>query len=267
MNIEQLSTMTEADLQATADRHLLIIDGQYTSDMEKQYHVSQAQFFLAELDRRKQTQERVESGKIADRDYKLEKWVIWLIGAELVLAVVGLLFGWIEGAKQTKVLDQLNQSGAATAATLTALQKAQEASLDTQQHTLDNIITMNNALQDQLDQNLTGAIQYGGGMSGNGIYRVNLDNNGKDVLSLWGNKFGNNSPAMKKQPTILNPGDSVTLDISDLIAKAQKQQGSSGLNIPIELYLTRDDGTKYVAKGTILGNGYIPHMTTTRKQW
>lgn len=263
--------MTEAELQAKANEHLERLDmpmvGSIGTDTHKQYHLLRSQMFLAELDRRRQGKERIEGERIAARDYKLELWVIGLIGAELVLAVVGILFGWIEGAKQTKVLGQLNQSGAATAATLTALQKAQEASLNTQQHTLDNIIKMNNALQDQLDQNLTEAIQYGGGTSGNGVYTVSIGNNGKDILSLWGSKFGSNPPIMKKQPKILDPGSYVTFDISAVISKAQKQQGSSVLTMPFELYLTRDGGTKYVAKGMIQGNAYIPHMTTTRKQW
>jgi hypothetical protein len=100
---------------------------------------------------RKQAQERVESGRLAERDYKLEKWVIGLIGAELVLAVVAIIFGWVEGNKQMEILDKLNKSSAETAATLTALRQAQEASLATQKTTLDSIVAMNTALQDQLE--------------------------------------------------------------------------------------------------------------------
>jgi len=268
MDIEQLSTMTEADLQATADRHLLIIDHQYTNDAEKQYHVSQAQFFLAELDRRKQIQERVENGKIADRDYKLEKWVIWLIGAELVLAVVGILFGWIEGNQQTRVLDKLNKSSAETATTLTTLQKEQEAALDTQKHTLENIVAMNDALQDEIDLNMTGAIRWGGGGGDASHHQVlYFENEGRTVLSFWGSKFGNSPPTMEKRPKILNPATSVPITVPDLVVKAEKQEDTSVSTIPFELYLTRNNGTKYVAKGMIQGSGYIPTVTTTRKQW
>lgn len=84
--------------------------------MEKEHHVSQAQFLLAELDRRKQAKERIESEKIAARDYKLEHWVIGLIGAELLLALVGIVVGWVEGSKQMDVLDKLNKSSAENAA-------------------------------------------------------------------------------------------------------------------------------------------------------
>src|SRR5882762_7878983 len=168
MNLEQLSTMTETELRARANAHLEHLDIETESHQDKQHHVIQAQLYLAELNRRKQAWESDESAKIAKRDYKLELWVIVLIGAELVLAVVAIVVGWVEGAKQTKVLDELNRSSAATAVTLTAVRQAQEASLDTQKHTLDNIVTMNNSLQDELDLNFTEALQYGGGTTGGG---------------------------------------------------------------------------------------------------
>jgi hypothetical protein len=158
MNINELSTMTEIELQARANQHLEQLDNKFASEMEKEHHVSQAQFLLAELDRRKQAKERSESEKIAARDYKLELWVIGLIGAELLLALVGIIVGWVEGSKQMDVLDKLNKSSAETAATLTLLRQAQEAALDTQKHTLENIVTMNNALQDEMDFKFCGGV-------------------------------------------------------------------------------------------------------------
>ena len=162
MNIEQLSTITEIELHTRANAHLEHLDSATESEMTKEHHVAQAQFYLAELDRRKQAQERIDSGKIAQRDYKLELWVIGLIGAELVLAVLAIILGWVEGSKQMRVLDKLNESGTATAATLTAVRQAQEASLDTQKHTLENIMAMNDALQDEMDLNVTEAVQWTG---------------------------------------------------------------------------------------------------------
>ena len=116
MNLEQLSTMTESELHARANAHLEHLDIATESHMDKEHHVAQAQFYLAELDRRKQAQERIDNARTAQRDYVLEKWVIGLIGAELVLAVLAIVFGWVEGNKQMEVLDKLNNSGAETAA-------------------------------------------------------------------------------------------------------------------------------------------------------
>src|SRR5258708_7010184 len=243
MNIEQLSTMTESDLHARANAHLELLDRENLSEMTRQHHVSQAQFYLAELDRRKQTQERTESGRIAQRDYSLEKWVIGLIGAELVLAVVAIVFGWVEGNKQMDVLDKLNKSSAETAATLTAVRQAQEASLDTQRYTLDNIVAMNNALQDEMDLNFAEALQYSGGMTGGGHERVDFANNGRTTLFFWGSRFDGQSSKMQQKATALTPGKSVSFDVSDLI-KHLKQTSRSPfeMSIPFELYFKRENG-------------------------
>jgi hypothetical protein len=200
MNIEQLSTMSENDLHARANAHLELLDRENLSEMTRQHHVSQAQFYLAELDRRKQTQERTESGRIAQRDYTLEKWVIGLIGAELVLAVVAIVFGWVEGNKQMNVLDKLNKSSAETATTLTAVRQAQEASLETQKHTLENIVAMNNALQDELDLNFADVLQWTGG-SGDG--KFDISNRGKSNLFLWGSRFDGQPAVMQQQGTVI----------------------------------------------------------------
>jgi hypothetical protein len=269
MNIEQLSTMTEAELHARANRHLEHLDIEKESHQDKQHHAVQAQVFLDELERRKQERERTESERVGQRDYKMELWVIGLIGAELLIAGVGIFFGWIEGVTQTKVLDQLNKSSAETAATLTLLRQAQEAAFDTQKHTLENIVTMNNTLQDEIDLDSTRAIRWGGGggdVSGHQV--TSFDNDGRSVFWFWGSKIGNNPPTMEKQRRILEPGGYISITgFFESAAKAPKKQGDPSSPITFYLYLTRDNGTKYVAKGVMDGNGYIPNMTTTRKQW
>ncbi len=277
MNLEQLSTMTEAELQAKANEHLERLDVPMVvssaTETHKQYQIAQAQIFLAELDRRKQAKERIESEKIAARDYKLELWVIGLIGAELLLALVGIIVGWVEGSKQMDVLDKLNKSGAETAATLTTLQKEQEAALETQKHTLENIVAMNDTLQDEMDLHLTEAIQYSGGLSGPGHEEVDFANNGGSILSLWGSKFGDGPLTMRQRPKELTPGSSAPFDISHLVEKARKTMGTSTqASIPFELYIKRENGTKYVAKGTVQVNRnsnvtFIGKITTARQQW
>jgi hypothetical protein len=272
MNIDELSKMTERQLHARANAHLEHLDDGSKSEIEKEHHVSQAQFYLAEIERREQARERTASAKIARRDYKLELWVIGLIGAELVLAILGLIFGWVEEKKHIVVLNNLNQSSAATAATLTAVRQAQEASLDTQKHTLDNIVAVNNALQDEMDLNFTEALQYSGGISGGRVERVDFTNNGRANLFFWGSKFDGQSPKMQQKATVLMPGNSVSFEISDLIKKfVRTRKGSTVTLIPFELYFTRENGTKYVSKGTLQLNAnsslWIDRTTSTRKQW
>jgi hypothetical protein len=277
MNLEQLSTMTEAELQANANEHLERLDVPMVvssaTETHKQYQIAQAQIFLAELDRRKQAKERIESEKIAARDYKLELWVIGLIGAELLLALVGIIVGWVEGSKQMDVLDKLNKSSAETVATLTTLQKEQEAALETQKHTLENIVTMNDALQDEMDLNLTQAIQFGGsGGDANGVQKIYFANNSKVILFFWGSKFDGQSPKMQHKATSLPPGKSVGFEVAALIKHFLQTRGSPGeTSILVELYFKRENGTQYVARGVMQvnpnGTAWIDGMTSTRKQW
>jgi hypothetical protein len=272
MNLVQLSTMTEAELQAEANEHLGRLDapmvGSLTTETYKQYQIAQAQIFLSELDRRKQAKERVESEKIGVRDYKLELWVIALIGAELLLALVGVVAGWSEGRKQMDVLDKLNKSGAETAATLTTLRKEQEAALDTQKHTLENIVTMNDALQDEMDLNVTNAIIWNGiGGDASGHEVMGFANTGRTVLLLWGSKLGNESRTMRKQPIVVIPNTSFQIDVDRIMTK---KGATTQTTIPFELYFERRNGTKYVATGILQLNGNMPsvsRMTAGRAQW
>jgi hypothetical protein len=70
-----------------------------------------------------------------------------------LLAVVGIVIGWVKGSKQMEVLDKLNQSSAATAATLTAVRQAQEASLTTPEEHARQHHGDDDALQEQIDWN------------------------------------------------------------------------------------------------------------------
>jgi hypothetical protein len=261
MDMEQLSTMTEAELHARANAHLEHLDIETESHHDKEHHVSQAQFYLAELDRRDQAKERRASQRIARRDFWLEIGVIVLIGAEL-----------IEGNKQTAVLDKLNQSSAATAATLTAVRQAQEASLETQKHTLENITAMNDALQNESDLNLLDVLQCSGSDSQGHIY---LGNRGKASLFLWGSRYDSRSPVMQRTATVIPYGGSHTLDVSRLSKELFGETGDAPQRVvPYELYLKTANGKKYVGtssfqiariKGSLSIYGLA--ISITRKEW
>jgi hypothetical protein len=259
MNLEQLSTMTEAELQAKANEHLgqlalPTVQTPIATDMHMQQHVSQAQFFLAEIERRKQAKERIESERIAARDYKLELWVIGLIGAELVLALFGIIVGWVEGSKQMDVLDKLSKSGAETVATLTALQKEQEAALETQKNTLQNITAMNQAQQAELDVNFTGALRFTGVDSNQESLHFSLRNDGKASLFLWGMRFNGQPKQMYRKALELGPGDPYPIYFENLRKKLIGDMNEGAVFSPFEIYLKSPNGEKYIAKSTVFIN-------------
>ncbi len=59
VNIEQLRKMTESELRSKADAALEDIETATLSDQTKGERVAQAQFYLAEIARRSQEQERI----------------------------------------------------------------------------------------------------------------------------------------------------------------------------------------------------------------
>lgn len=218
--------------------------------MTKEHHVSQAQLYVAELNRR-------EDARNAARDYKMERWVIVLIAAELVLAVIGIITGWREGNnqirkvdKQIEILDTLNRSSAATADTLTAVRQAQEASLDTQEHTLDNIVAMNTALHDELVLNYAVSIALTYDES-----RPSLDlhNEGKTNLFLWGDKLDEQPPSIEKEPRIIAPGGFYFIHATDFKRQViDRQPKGLPYRATLYLYLKSANGKKYVAKSYLI---------------
>jgi hypothetical protein len=156
MNIEELSKMTESELRTRANVCLERLETE--SAMEREHHVAEAQFYLAEIRRRRQREERAEDAQIAHRDYKLEVWVIVLIGLEILLSIAGLIMSHVEAGNQTVVLnglktdlDNLNISSSNTAVTLASLATAQDSTLATEKQNATTISSMNSAMQNQLN--------------------------------------------------------------------------------------------------------------------
>jgi cell division protein FtsB len=273
--MEDPSKMSTEELRERASKCSENFDNPNMSNMEKEHLATLAQVYLGELDRRLQKEdrrlqaaERASSARHAKRDFGMESLVILLISAELAFAYVG----WREGKNQQEVFDELNKSSAETAKTLTAVREAQEASLETQKHTLEKLAAMNSALQDEMDLNITEALQYGGGSSGGGQERVDISNRGRTTLFLWGSKFDGQPPKMQQKATVLLPGNSATFDVFAVVKRfAPTSEGSTRTLVPFELYFTRENGTKYISKGTLQLNPnhslWIDRMTSTRKQW
>jgi hypothetical protein len=71
--------------------------------------VLEAQFYMAELDRREAALERAESRRIATRDFRMELIVIFLIGLELVMGIWGIVAATKESKEQAKIMDRVVQ--------------------------------------------------------------------------------------------------------------------------------------------------------------
>jgi hypothetical protein len=188
ISIEEIENLSEIQLRMRVNEwfaYLAVCGNEQRGGV-----VAQAEFYMRELERRENAavaardfrmseEDRRTNATIAARDlalaersHKMEKGVIWLIGAELLLALVGLVYGYIEGSKQQKVLEQMGKNTHDTAGILSGqgeilgkmntnthdtvdavgkLQSVQNDSLAAQQNTLRSIGRMNAALQQQLD--------------------------------------------------------------------------------------------------------------------
>jgi len=273
--MEDPSKMTMEELRERASKLSEKFDDPDVSDQTKEHWAALAQVYLGEIDRRfqaedrrLQTAERASSAWHAKRDFGMESLVILLIGAELAFAYVG----WREGKNQQKVFDQLNKSSAETARTLTAVREAQEASLETQKHTLDNLVAMNSALQDEMDLNITEALQFSGTRGGS-QEQISFSNRGRTTLFVWGSKFDGEPRKMQQKATVLFPNDSATFDVTAVVKRfVQTSGGSAPITIPFELYFKRENGTEYMSKGTLQvyqpnKNLWVERITSIRKQW
>jgi hypothetical protein len=115
MNVQAL---TEAELRQKAAECMK--DFETVTSLEKQDRLAEAQFYLAEIDRRHQAIDRRHSRWIEWRDLLLELLIIGLIGSEI-------RFARTEGDAQLGVLSKLQTSSEITAQTLKDVRKAQEA--------------------------------------------------------------------------------------------------------------------------------------------
>jgi len=89
--------------------------------LEAQSCVGEAQRRQAE---RTAERDRKRNEEIADRDHKLEVWVLRLIGLEIVLSVVGIIAGYQQGTVLDKQTTALTHMDSSTATTASAMQTA-----------------------------------------------------------------------------------------------------------------------------------------------
>lgn len=256
MNLKEFEKATKDELRQKASECFALAESEPSGD-DKIRHLLSAQFYLHEVEQREQS-------FISIRDLVLEIIVIVLIGLEIYFGIVG-------GNQQLKVLGKLSGSNDETAKTLTAVRQAQEASLDAQKHTLDNIVAMNTALQDELDLNFADVLQ----LVTYSNESFSLTNRGRTELYLWGSRFDGQPPVMQQKASVITLGANQSFDISRLTKKLLGEMADeSQRQIPFELYLKAANGTKYVAKSNLVVNRHKDNLMIncwsipiTRKQW
>lgn len=122
---ELLDTLTDEELKKRANGCFIQAENtslyEQAGPEEKQRLLAQADVYLKALTWR-------QDARIAERDFRLEKWVIALISVEIVLSLIFGGLGLWQGYKQGNLLDQqtkvLTHMDASTATTATAMQTA-----------------------------------------------------------------------------------------------------------------------------------------------
>jgi len=190
----------------------------------------QAQFYLAEIDRRQAEIDRQKGAWIAQRDFWMDVTIIILIIGELI-------FGYIafrEGAQQTRVLEELQRSTSATAKTLVALEATTER--------------MNGAIQAELalSSRIALDIVFDGGI-------LNITNKGPVNVALHGWRINRSQPVMEEQPIILIAGMFSQVHTGAYEELRKLAENHARLVLPLELYLEANDGTEYIATGDLVG--------------
>jgi len=104
MTFEEFEKSAEAELREQARLCFKQAADMAGGEWEKRTaFMLQAQFYMAELDRREAEKERKESARIALRDYRMEWVVIIMIGLEIVLSIWGIYLGTKESKEQQQI--------------------------------------------------------------------------------------------------------------------------------------------------------------------
>src|ERR1700678_372143 len=150
MRITDFQNKTEAQLLQLADDCFVAMD---TAGVEqKAAFLLQAQLYMTRAARLGDDYVADRDFKMASRSYTMEKWVIGLIGGEILLSILGLILGFYEGHQQMKVLGKLNVSAEATSQTSAAQATALPKLVDEQNKSMGSLSDMNDKLKDSLKQ-------------------------------------------------------------------------------------------------------------------
>jgi len=141
-----LDTLTDEQLTAKADECFAAAEAPIHPPQERQRLLAEADFYLKALAWR-------HDERVSQRDFRLEIWVIILIGIEIALSVYGL---W-EGHQQGKVMDgqlialkDMDTKTGKTAEAMSTMGDRMQALAEKQSESLARLDEMNSALKGSL---------------------------------------------------------------------------------------------------------------------
>lgn len=277
MKVEEFRNLSDDQLREKANECLANVDDLRYAALHAA-KLLQAQLYMNEINTRNDEKIAERDEKMAGRSYKLEIWVIILIGLELLIGLGGIAIGCREGNQQVGVLQEMKKSTAATAtllqgqssvlntmnasasATATAmdkLQKAQDASLTAQRNslvTLRNTLKSIGRMNDALDQELNLAFAVAINVTvDNATKHMTLANLAKTSVYVWGAKFGDEAPGKFPDERFIPPGGGYIFFLDDVYKLAAiSVPRSSQKQVPLELYVQSADGREYVMHGFLL---------------
>ncbi|MGA8216717.1 MAG: hypothetical protein WB799_24240 [Candidatus Sulfotelmatobacter sp.] len=258
MNLEELSHMAIAELRERANERLAprSMQGPGGIEIAIKPDLSDAQFFIDEIERRIAEAERRKQSRIGVRDFILELIVIILIGLELYFGIVGgnkqlavLQTLKTSADQQVGVLQNLNTSAGETARIMKSLREEQDIVLATQQQTLQLTGQINGALQTQLGLNFAPALTLAYDEPHKSLTFLNF---GKTEVFVWGSKDIGKLD-MLPEPRIIVGGGSYTVPEDDLLkTESQRVPKGSSETLPYDVYLKTANGKKYIARFLVI---------------
>ena len=219
MTLDEFENANDAELRAQANR--CFETAATAGGLDKPHLYQEAQFFMSEIERRKQ-------GKANRLSFWLEIAVIVLILGELVI-------GFYEGSEQARILSDLQKSFASTAATLSSLQSTSEA--------------MNAAIQSQTGHLSEVAISIGYSTAEKRLY---VANTGKlDVQLIWYQFDGVRGHTFRPGITLVH-GTSWNVERDSTYARfeARSEEGKTTL-LPFRVVVKNQRGAEFEAESTL----------------
>lgn len=226
MTLEEFENASEQELRQRANDCFARSVNAGTGD--KPYLYLEAQFYINEIQRRQHEGERGEDTRIANRDFWLDVFIIVLILAEIGIGIWGIVISIREGREQAQLIktqtDILGNLRASTESTA-------------------------KALKEQLD------IQYRVFLNPlyDGAGRIQVINNSKTEVSLWGVKLGTKTPLMRRGgPLTIAEHTEGAIPLLDYDSKLfDKVPKTSPVAFPLEFYLKNAINEEYVWKGQL----------------
>ena len=149
IDYQEFKNLTDDQLRQQADDALKAFKQAHSASMNTAL-LLQAQLYMTELERRENANVSDRDFKMAKRLYKMEWWVIILIGLEFAIAGISLWYGIHEGNKQQTVLEKTLKTAKETATAMTTAKDSLKNVADDQAKSREHLEKMNNQLQSSL---------------------------------------------------------------------------------------------------------------------